>query len=155
MKNIIEFVSNFQMMSLKNLIIGIFHIKLNKMTLIGDKNFEDKLRLAIHLLKDNDIFLSKTPKENKRIISLSYNYFKKLFKEDAENLYTKIYNNIDKKLYYSTDEYFPFSEIIDIKEILENEKLFYTILLGRLITSFYLFDDDTTHKITSEYYEIL
>ncbi len=143
------------MMSLKNLIIGIFHIKLNKMTLIGDKNFEDKLRLAIHLLKDNDIFLSKTPKENKRIISLSYNDFKKLFKEDAENLYTKIYNNIDKKLYYSTDEYFPFSEIIDIKEILENEKLFYTILLGRLITSFYLFDDDTTHKITSEYYEIL
>ena len=143
------------MMSLKNLIIGIFHIKLNKMTLIGDKNFEDKLRLSIHLLKDNDIFLSKTPKENKRIISLSYNDFKKLFKEDAENLYTKIYNNIDKKLYYSTDEYFPFSEIIDIKEILENEKLFYTILLGRLITSFYLFDDDTTHKITSEYYEIL
>ena len=143
------------MMSLKNLIIGIFHIKLNKMILIGDKNFEDKLRLAIHLLKDNDIFLSKTPKENKRIISLSYNDFKKLFKEDAENLYTKIYNNIDKKLYYSTDEYFPFSEIIDIKEILENEKLFYTILLGRLITSFYLFDDDTTHKITSEYYEIL
>ena len=143
------------MMSLKNLIIGIFHIKLNKMRLIGDKNFEDKLRLAIHLLKDNDIFLSKTPKENKRIISLSYNDFKKLFKEDAENLYTKIYNNIDKKLYYSTDEYFPFSEIIDIKEILENEKLFYTILLGRLITSFYLFDDDTTHKITSEYYEIL
>lgn len=125
------------------------------MTLIGDKNFEDKLRLAIHLLKDNDIFLSKTPKENKRIISLSYNDFKKLFKEDAENLYTKIYNNIDKKMYYSTDEYFPFSEIIDIKEILENEKLFYTILLGRLITSFYLFDDDTTHKITSEYYEIL
>lgn len=143
------------MMSLKNLIIGIFHIKLNKMTLIGDKNFEDKLRLVIHLLKDNDIFLSKTPKENKRIISLSYNDFKKLFKEDAENLYTKIYNNIDKKLYYSTDEYFPFSEIIDIKEILENEKLFYTILLGRLITSFYFFDDDTTHKITSEYYEIL
>lgn len=143
------------MMSLKNLIIGIFHIKLNKMTLIGDKNFEDKLRLAIHLLKDYGIFLSKTPKENKRIISLSYNDFKKLFKEDAENLYTKIYNNIDKKLYYSTDEYFPFSEIIDIKEILENEKLFYTILLGRLITSFYLFDDDTTHKITSEYYEIL
>lgn len=125
------------------------------MTLIGDKNFEDKLRLAIHLLKDNDIFLSKTPKENKRIISLSYNDFKKLFKEDAENLYTKIYNNIDEKLYYSTDEYFPFSEIIDIKEILENEKIFYTILLGRLITSFYLFDDDTTHKITSEYYEIL
>lgn len=143
------------MMSLKNLIIGIFHIKLNKMTLIEDKNFEDKLRLAIHLLKDNDIFLSKTPKENKRIISLSYNDFKKLFKEDAENLYTKIYNNIDKKVYYSTDEYFPFSEIINIKEILENEKLFYTILLGRLITSFYLFDDDTTHKITSEYYEIL
>lgn len=143
------------MMSLKILIIGIFHIKLNKMVDIGDKNFEDKLRLAIHLLKDNDIFLSKTPKENKRIISLSYNDFKKLFKEDAENLYTKIYNNIDKKLYYSTDEYFPFSEIIDIKEILENEKLFYTILLGRLITSFYLFDDDTTHKITSEYYEIL
>ena len=143
------------MMSLKILIIGIFHIKLNKMVDIGDKNFEDKLRLAIHLLKDNDIFLSKTPKENKRIISLSYNDFKKLFKEDAENLYTKIYNNIDKKLYYSTDEYFPFSEIINIKEILENEKLFYTILLGRLITSFYLFDDDTTHKITSEYYEIL
>ena len=143
------------MMSLKILIIGIFHIKLNKMVDNGDKNFEDKLRLAIHLLKDNDIFLSKTPKENKRIISLSYNDFKKLFKEDAENLYTKIYNNIDKKLYYSTDEYFPFSEIIDIKEILENEKLFYTILLGRLITSFYLFDDDTTHKITSEYYEIL
>jgi len=142
-------------MSLKILIIGIFHIKLNKMVDIGDKNFEDKLRLAIHLLKDNDIFLSKTPKENKRIISLSYNDFKKLFKEDAENLYTKIYNNIDKKLYYSTDEYFPFSEIINIKEILENEKLFYTILLGRLITSFYLFDDDTTHKITSEYYEIL
>ena len=122
---------------------------------IGDNNLENKLRLTIHLLKDNDIFLSKTPKENKRIISLSYNDFKKLFKEDAENLYTKIYNSIDKKLYYSTDEYFPFSEIIDIKEILENEKLFYTILLGRLITSFYLFDDDTTNKITCEYYEIL
>lgn len=143
------------MMSLKILIIGIFHIKLNKMVDIGDNNLENKLRLTFRILKDNDIFLSKTPKENKRIISLSYNDFKKLFKEDAENLYTKIYNNIDKKLYYSTDEYFPFSEIIDIKEILENEKLFYTILLGRLITSFYLFDDDTTHKITSEYYEIL
>ena len=122
---------------------------------IGDNNLENKLRLTIHLLKDNNIFLSKTPKENKQIISLTYNEFKNLFKVDTEKLYTMIHKNVNENLYYSTDEYFPFSKIIHIKEILENDKMFYTILLGRLITSFYLFDDDTTHKITSEFYEIL
>ena len=66
-----------------------------------------------------------------------------------------IHKNVNENLYYSTDEYFPFSKIIHIKEILENDKMFYTILLGRLITYFYLFDNDTTHKITSEFYEIL
>lgn len=122
---------------------------------ISKETIKKRVNIFIHLLKDEEIYLNNNLSSKKigQTLNISYDNLIDSFEKDTIFLFKFLDEN--KNIRYDAKNTLGVNFITYTKDFLNNDSLFYSILVRRFMSSFFVTDRNKLKKITQKYYNIL
>lgn len=122
---------------------------------ISKETIKKRVNIFIHLLKDEEIYLNNNLSSKKLGQTLNMTYYNLIdsFEKDSVYLFKLLDEN--KTIRYNAKATLGLNIITYTKDILNNDSLFYSVLVRRFMSSFFIFDRNKLKNITQKYYDIL
>lgn len=122
---------------------------------ISKETIKKRVNIFIHLLKDEEIYLNNNLSSKKigQTLNISYDNLIDSFEKDTIFLFKLLDEN--KNIRYDAKNTLGVNFITYTKDFLNNDSLFYSILVRRFMSSFFVTDRNKLKRITQKYYNIL
>lgn len=122
---------------------------------ISKETIKKRVNIFIHLLKDEEIYLNNNLSYKKigQTLNISYDNLIDSFEKDTIFLFKLLDEN--KNIRYDAKNTLGVNFITYTKDFLNNDSLFYSILVRRFMSSFFITDRNKLKRITQKYYNIL
>lgn len=122
---------------------------------ISKETIKKRVNIFIHLLKDEEIYLNNNLSSKKigQTLNISYDNLIDSFEKDTIFLFKLLDEN--KNIRYDAKNTLGVNFITYTKDFLNNDSLFYSILVRRFMSSFFITDRNKLKRITQKYYNIL
>lgn len=122
---------------------------------ISKETIKKRVNIFIHLLKDEEIYLNNNLSSKKmgQTLNISYDNLIDSFEKDCIFLFKLL--NEGRNVRYDAKNTLGVNFITYTKDFLNNDSLFYSILVRRFMSSFFITDRNKLKRITQKYYNIL
>lgn len=122
---------------------------------ISKETIKKRVNIFIHLLKNEEIYLNNNLSSKKigQTLNISYDNLIDSFEKDTIFLFKLLDEN--KNVRYDAKNTLGVNFITYTKDFLNNDSLFYSILVRRFMSSFFITDRNKLKRITQKYYNIL
>lgn len=122
---------------------------------ISKETIKKRVNIFIHLLKDEEIYLNNNLSSKKmgQTLNISYDNLIDSFEKDSIFLFKLLHEG--RNVRYDAKATLGLNIITYTKDILNNDSLFYSVLVRRFMSDFFIFDRNKLKSITQKYYNIL
>lgn len=122
---------------------------------ISKETIKKRVNIFIHLLKDEEIYLNNNLSSKKmgQTLNISYDNLIDSFEKDSIFLFKLL--DEGRNVRYDAKNTLGVNFITYTKDFLNNDSLFYSILVRRFMSSFFITDRNKLKRITQKYYNIL
>lgn len=122
---------------------------------ISKETIKKRVNIFIHLLKDEEIYLNNNLSSKKmgQTLNISYDNLIDSFEKDSIFLFKLL--DEGRNIRYDAKNTLGVNFITYTKDFLNNDSLFYSILVRRFMSSFFITDRNKLKSITQKYYNIL
>lgn len=122
---------------------------------LSKETLKKRVNIFIHLLKDEEIYLNNNLSSKKmgQTLNISYDNLIDSFEKDSIFLFKLL--DEGRNVRYDAKNTLGVNFITYTKDFLNNDSLFYSILVRRFMSSFFITDRNNLKRITQKYYNIL
>lgn len=122
---------------------------------ISKETIKKRVNIFIHLLKDEEIYLNNNLSSKKigQTLNISYDNLIDSFEKDTIFLFKLL--DEGRNVRYDAKNTLGVNFITYTKDFLNNDSLFYSVLVRRFMSSFFITDRNKLKRITQKYYNIL
>lgn len=122
---------------------------------ISKETIKKRVNIFIHLLKDEEIYLNNNLSSKKmgQTLNISYDNLIDSFEKDSIFLFKLL--DEGRNIKYDAKNTLGVNFITYTKDFLNNDSLFYSVLVRRFMPGFFIFDRNKLKSITQKYYNIL
>ncbi len=122
---------------------------------LSKETLKKRVNIFIHLLKDEEIYLNNNLSSKKmgQTLNISYDNLIDSFEKDSIFLFKLL--DEGRNVRYDAKNTLGVNFITYTKDFLNNDSLFYSILVRRFMSSFFITDRNKLKRITQKYYNIL
>lgn len=122
---------------------------------ISKETIKKRVNIFIHLLKDEEIYLNNNLSSKKigQTLNISYDNLIDSFEKDTIFLFKLL--DEGRNVRYDAKNTLGVNFITYTKDFLNNDSLFYSVLVRRFMSGFFIFDRNKLKSITQKYYNIL